>query len=618
MIICLAIGGLLMSSCEDYLDVSPEAGLTEEEVFEKYVNFKAFFTAVYDGSKGSQNHNIRVSFPLYFNMWDQKTTMNYLTDIADMGRDFNADVKRGQMLSKVDYITYSDAWQKRPIWNAMFRTIRVANLALQNVHRVQDAPSARDVEDLRGQAYFVRAYCHFILACYWGSMPYLDKAITGDDAWDYPRLSKNETFRRCANDLDSAFTTFKNIELMRRDPAPGQSGHLEDPMQHIPAGVAAKALKARVLLYAASPLNNANGTKDYEDAAVAAWEAIQVAKENNYSLIPMSEYWDNSHRYTNEQIWAWELYREQPFNGVQVGNMISGIMKEDNMWASGESPTQEMVDMYETQQGDALNTEADREIAAKAGHYNEQDPYTNRDPRFYSNVFFNQAPIAWPKMKYRDEEPNRINFYTTRMPNGSIRWSTHMGTPSWRGRSHTGYYARKVFGELNKQNQFKITFTDPLIRLAELYLNYAEAANEAYGPTGKAPGANLSAVDAINVVRERAQMPGVLSKYTTDTETFRERIRNERTVEFDQEGSHRYFDIRRWMIAPQVMNATLHGVEVEKVDVSDEYPTGFRYTRIALEDGRQPKWSDVQYYFPLKQQDYYKFKLFDVSLNPVW
>ena len=613
ILLCLAVGGLLFPSCEDYLDVSPEAGLTEEEVFGKYANISKFFNAVYSGSN---NRNISTSFPLYFNYWDQRWGLNYITDIEDIGRDSWNPVKQGILASHIERITYDT--RRRPVWDAMFRSIRVANLLLQNSGRVEDAPSPSDIEDLRGQAFFVRAYCHMVLANLWGPMPYLDFAIGGEDAWDYERLPKHETYVRIANDLDSAYVTFSKINMVRRDPAPGEAGHLEDPWQERPAGMAAKALRSRALLYAASPLNNANGKKDYEDAAKAAWEAIQIAKQNHYTLVPIENYSTNfrGQKYTNEQIWA---HNEGTNVGLTSGGLVdrlgSGIRANVPSYRAGLNPTQNVVDMYETKWGDPLNTEADRKAAAALGHYNEQDPYVNRDPRFYVNVLYNQAPIPWPKVA-SGEKPNTMNIYFTRTSKGDV-YATHQ-KQNYAGRTHTGYYSHKVLGDVNYQNQISTSYTDPLIRLVELYLNYAEAANEAYGPNGKAPGASMTAVDAINVVRNRAGLPNIDDKYTASTEIFRERIRNERTVEFDQEGAHRYFDIRRWKIAPQVMNMNLMGVKIQKVDVSSEYPTGFKYERYTLPTSHQGKWRDEMYYLPLSKNDYYKFKLFDVSLNPIW
>lgn len=613
LLICLALGGLLFQSCEDYLDVSPEAGLSEKEVFGKYANIKRFINTVY---WGGNNRNIVTSYPMFFNAWDQRWGLNYLTDIEDQGRDFRNYTKHGIMGGDISMLTYNTP--RRPIWDAMFKSIRIANLTLENSHMVQDAPKESDIQDLRGQAYFVRAYCHMVLANLWGPMPYLDFAITGDDAWDYPRLSKNETYKHIASDLDSAYVTFKKIDLVRRDPGPGKPGHLEDTWQGRPAGMAAKALRSRALLYAASPLNNANGVKDYEEAAIAAWEAIKIAKENEYSLLPMSDYSKNyrDQRYTNEQIWAFNFGTSVGVYSDVVNRLSSGIRFNKKKYLSGNNPTQNVVDMYETKWGDPLNTEADRKAAADLGHYNEQNPYADRDPRFYENILYNQAPIPWPRV-VSGEKKNTMNIYYTRTNTGSYRYATHL-KQNYAGVTRTGYYSRKALGDVNYQNQYNTSYTDPLIRLAELYLNYAEAANEAYGPNGKAPGASLSAVDAINIIRNRANMPNVDTKYCSDKDTFRERIRNERTIEFDQEGGHRYFDIRRWKIAPKVMNLNLMGVDIEKVEVSEDYPTGFKYTRKLLPSNHQGEWKDEMYYLPLSKNDYYKFKLFDVNLNPIW
>ena len=155
--------------------------------------------------------------------------------------------------------------------------------------------------------------------------------------------------------------------------------------------------------------------------------------------------------------------------------------------------------------------------------------------------------------------------------------------------------------------------------MGELYLNYAEAANEAYGPRGGYPGA-ITAVEALNVIRNRATLPDVEDKYLISTDVFREKIINERTVEPCFEGYHHYFDIRRWMNAPQLMGEGKKWIMLaEKLEEStDEYPTGFKYVRRLLSDDRQCKWFDYMYYLPFDQTDYYKFKNFDTSLNPRW
>ncbi len=176
---------------------------------------------------------------------------------------------------------------------------------------------------------------------------------------------------------------------------------------------------------------------------------------------------------------------------------------------------------------------------------------------------------------------------------------------TYAGITRTGYYLRKTWGEQSVNNKTTPQYTDPIIRLGELYLNYAEAANEAYGPNGMAPGASMTALQALNKIRARAEMPNVLNAYVGSKDLLRQRIKNERTIELCFEGSHYFHDIRRWKDAPEVMTGTLFGVDVEKVPVSKTYPTGFKYTRQALPATRQTKWKDAMYYLPFNTDDTY-------------
>jgi hypothetical protein len=611
-ILALVLVGLLHTSCTDYLDKAPDSGLTEEVVFSKYANFTKFFYSVYDGKNG---YHIRCAYPLYLAFWDVKYGWETLTDAADAARRLQGhDWKSGLMGPSINHVTYDV--KKRPMLVSMFRVIRVCNMALDHVDEIQDA-TPEDIEDLRAQAYFIRGYAHFSLMRVWGPMPHITHVIQEDDNWDIPRLSKFDSYNSVALDMDSAFTAFEKAGRIRRDPGPGEDGHLNDPHQKRPNGVAAKALKARALLYAASPLNNQNGTKDWEDAAKASWDAIKVAEEYKYALLPFSNYTDNYYgsQYTNEQIWAWNAGNGRGYNHGELQGIMSGIFQGKTSYASGECPTQNMVDKFETKWGDPLYTAEERNAAAAAGHYNEQDPYVNRDPRFYKTIIYNTASIVWPTVP-TGEVKNRANIYYE-SKNGQIKYATHQDQ-GYQGVTRTGYYVRKYCGDMSVKNKTKIHMTDPLFRLGELYLNYAEAVNEAYGPSGSVAGAGMTATAALNVIRNRATMPDLNSMFTANQDIFRDRIKNERSIELCFEGFHRYHDLRRWMDAPKVMSGPLYGVDIEKVAKSDTYPTGFKYIRQPLPDDRQSRWYDYMYYFPFDTNDYYKLKNFDTSLNPAW
>ena len=607
----ILLAPVFFSSClEEYLDKSPESGLTTEDVFKKVDNFKKFFRDVYEGRQldGTtwRDYNIKCGMPFYFDFWDQKYTWEGITDCADMGRYMEGQtLKSGQVSAFVNKFTYDRA--RRPILGSLFTAIRICNLTLENIKKLEADQVI--IDDYTAQAHFVRAFAHFELFRIWGAMPYLTKSLGPDDQWDIPRLSKHETLVRIAMDMDTAATFFAKAGLMRRDnPIPGAPGHLTNADQALPNGVAAKAFKSRALLYAASPLNNELGIKDWENAAIAAMEAINVAKQFGYELLPGARYRDNytGVAYTNEQLWGYNWGNWAYNNGNQQG-IVNGVFGNSKSSWSGECPTQNFVDKFETKDGYPLNTQADRDIAIAAGKYKDQDPYANRDPRFYIDIIHNQATniIGWSGAKAQ------IWF---EMKNGVATYG-ELVDQSYLGITRTGYYSRKRWPENSIKNQTSKNVTDPIIRLGELYLNYAEAANEAYGPGGSAPGANMTAVQATNIIRARIGQPDVLAKYTASKDEFRLRVKNERNIELSFEG-HYYFDIRRWKDAPVCYAGPLMGVTIEKVPVSATYPTGFKYDRYALSADRQSNWKDAMYYLPFNTEDTYKMKNF-VS-NEVW
>ncbi|MBV5315148.1 MAG: RagB/SusD family nutrient uptake outer membrane protein [Prolixibacteraceae bacterium] len=612
LIVLLSISlTVFLSSClESYLDKSPESGLTTEDVFTKYDNFKKFFNAVYDGRQLDnttwRDYNIKCAYPLYFNFWDQKYTWEGMTDCADMGRYMEGQTfKSGQVSAFVNKFTYDRA--RRPILGSMFVAIRTSNIALANIKMLQ--ADQADIDDLIAQAHFVRAFAHFELFRIWGPMPYITKALGPDDQWDVKRLSKYETCAAIAADMDTAVTYYAKANRMRRDnPVPGGAGHLTHADQARPNGVAAKAYKARALLYGASPLNNDKGQKAWEDAAKANWEAIETAKQFGYELLTLAKYKDNmiGVNYTNEQLWGWSA-GTQAYNAGNIQGFLNGVFAGAKTGNSGECPTQNFVDKFETKWGEPLNTPAERDAAVAANHYNEQDPYKDRDPRFYIDIIYNQASniLGWTNAKAQI-------YYE--MKNGAAVYSQLLDQ-TYAGISRTGYYTRKNWGEQSVNNKVSPIYTMSLIRLGELYLNYAEAVNEAYGPNGTAPGADLTAVQAVNIIRARVGQPDVLAKYTGSKDDFRPRIQNERNIELSFEG-HYYFDIRRWKTAPAAYAGPLMGMDIEKVPVSATYPLGFKHTRVPLSADRQSNWKDAMYYLPFNTEDTYKMKNF-VS-NEVW
>ncbi len=598
-----ALFAILLSatSClNEYLDRAPDSDLDEEEVFTKYQNFSKYFRAVYAGTETK----MRPYYPLCFNLNSGKITTDALTDICDPARDNNAHkIKQGDGQSAITQFGYNVTEDKESgklvrAWKIM----RICNRTIQNIDMLQDATKT-EKEDMLAQAYFIRAYVNFDIFRFYGSVPYVDRVLGADEEWDLPAPGEYEFLQKVADDFQAAAEHFKTAGKMRRDP----SGNLSASDQNRPSGVAALALRGRALMYAASPLNNPNGDKDrWVEAAQANWEALQAALDNNYKLLTFSEISKNFHdtKHTNEQLWSYSYttlaYTHSTLQSIVPGIFCKGKYAGQNV---GRCPTQNFVDKFETIDGYALNTEEQREIATKAGSYYEQNPYIHRDPRLDLSVVYNQKIISGfsePAPLYVDEAGNKSEWMT-------------QPTAARDNSSRTYYYECKTLGGPYSNNTQAILLVDPIIRLAEVYLNYAECAFEAYGSSKDAvPGANLTSVDALNVVRERAGMPAVRDEYLSDPETYRSRIKNERAIELCFEGDHYYCDIRRWKDAPAIGRSTLYGMRATKLNPgydTDKYPTGFRYERFALGNDRQIAWkNDGMYYIRFRQSDLNKMK----------
>ena len=593
---------LLACSC-NYLDIAPDLGLDEEEVFSNYTNYMAYLNSAYTGDPLGSGTSGGTSEPYPYNLFyaslpgvmngnSYRLTFYAMTDIADAGRLLRTQTIKGGSLGENVMIFVN--WRV-PIFNAMYRVIRTANKCIENIDMLQDA-TQEEKDDILGQAYFIRAWCHMTLCNYFGNVPYIDHALTADEESDLPGLPSFEVYKKVAEDAQMAFNYFSFAGKLRRD-----NGNLQDVYQNRPNGVAALALKGRALNYAASPLHNTTGdVRIWEEAARANSEALNVALQQSYELLPMDQWKTNwlGAKYTNEQLWAWNLATNSTLRGTYINNHV-GFPMTNQASSAADCPTQECVDMFETADGYPLYTEEQRKIAETAGSYNEQNPYKDRDPRFYKLIVFDGCVT---------EKNYTVNMYydpaTRTWPSSDIG-ETRTFCKDWNsdtnnGFTNTGYYSAKMWDGAYYGNRLNVT--DPLIRLAEVYLNYAEAANEAYGPTSGVPG-QLTAEQAVNIVRTRAGMPGVRSEYTGSKEDMRDRIRNERTVELMFEGNHYYIDSRRWKVTPERMKGPLHGIHIEKTDVSKDNPNGRKYIRKELPANRQSAWKDAMYYFFLPSEE---------------
>jgi hypothetical protein len=233
-----------------------------------------------------------------------------------------------------------------------------------------------------------------------------------------------------------------------------------------------------------------------------------------------------------------------------------------------------------------------------ASGYDPANPWDGRDPRF--NAFILTDGTRWVKSKPETDPQAYLQLYTS--PNEGL----DRGTQG----SLTGYLVKKFwpYGVNSVDQEWgEFWYRTPVLRVAEVYLIYAEAVNEVYGPK-TVPSINgetgLSAEEALNMVRSRAEMPGVHSKFTGSKTDFRERIRVERSVELCFEGQ-RWHDLRRWHIGHLPENKTLYGLNFDMDHTT--FSKAWLLDRV---------FDEKHYWLPLPQDQVLQYE--EYRQNPGW
>lgn len=405
-------------------------------------------------------------------------------------------------------------------WSKNYRYIRDANQFFARIGSVPMDSAQR--RQLTGEMTFLRAFRYFDLVRNYSGVPLLTQSFAlGDDYTTVKRASLAESINFVVSEADKAAAllpaTYTGANVGRATKG------------------AALALKARMLLYAASPLYA--GSNDVARWQVAAQAAKAVMDLGLYQLYP-----------NYSQLFLTPNNTEVIFNRIETQQGDSFINLERwngpngyGGWG-GNVPTQNLVDDYETMDG--------QPITAAGAKYDPQNPYANRDPRLAATILYNGAP-------YRGRVLETFRPGGLDSPDGPESFNT----------SPTGYYLRKFINEardLGATNSSQAPWI--YFRLGEVMLNYAEAQNEAAGP-------DASVYRAINQVRARSAMPALPTGLTQAQ--MRERIQRERHVELAYE-EHRYYDVRRWKIANTTENLPIRGVTITKDAASKlryDYPT---------------------------------------------
>jgi hypothetical protein len=502
------------TSCDGILDPRPNSDLTTDDVWQH---------ATYgEGLLGEAYSNLN---------YDYGIGMANFTDNAVPATQGSNDIALG-------------GWtvENNPIgnWDNYYLSIRYINTFLENARDLSYEVGAPEQDSLLrshriGEAYFLRAWYEWkLLQEYAGyvdgdpepkGFPIVTTVLEAEDDVNLSRDSYEDGVAQIEADLDSALARLP----MKYN---GSGDVFGNSNRGRGSGLAALALKSRLHLYAASPAYGSSDQELWERAAQSAYDAIQEAG----GLSNLDSYGNfNDFGDFNEYIWI------QP--ATNAGNNLEQQYYPPSLFGNGVlNPSQNLVDAFPASDGYPIE---------QSSEYDSDDPYENRDPRFERFIFHN------------GEQYNNTFVRTYEggadAPGGLSRQGTR-----------TGYYLQKHTSrsvQLNPGDETTDIHFKVFLSKKELYLNFAEAANEAWGPDDSRLG--FSAADALGEIRERAGIDsdpntaGYQDDYLDDRanagqDAFRELVHNERRLELSFEG-HRFWDIRRWN---EPLNHTVRGINI--------------------------------------------------------
>lgn len=516
------------TSCEDYLDKSPDADISEKDVYGNFRSFQGFVEQMYkcimDPDKGQAWNRYKFA----------DETLNNKPYNFDNGNYWAAE---NYFHGKNVNIT-SDNPRDRRVWEYAWYGIRVANLALDKIDEeglFEGTPEEKN--HLKGQALFFRGWFYFELGRYWGGMPYIDRVLDPTEELtteEFKRLNFQETAKLMAKDFREAANLLPNHWDVS-EPGKATLNHNRDRINKFHAlGYLGKSL-----LYAASPMINeeATGTDAFDpalsaQAAEAFGELLQLADDTElYKLQSWSTWTDNFWKLNNERPGGTEcimvpiVYDRSRVRWSALGATVPSSFGL-NSGSDADVPAHSFTKNYGMANGLPLDD--------PDSGYDPASPWTNREPRFYKDIVIDGDRI------HKDLQADRY----AELFNGG-RHRSQINPPSV-----SGYYSKRYNGinpNYTTSQANGLQAYVPYLRLADVYLMYAEAVNHSSngGPKATSGNYSLTAEDAINVVRNRAQLPNIHAKYTANKEVFFEEIVRERAVELAFEGS-RFCDLRRW------------------------------------------------------------------------
>lgn len=593
---CVSLAlGTSLSSCQDYLDKEPDSTVSADDAFANFRNFQGFVEEIYNCIPDKEKCNYCPSWNWGDDEIFNPEADNRMTHQVDLG-NFRAWESTGNWLKRDGSSTSTNKFD-HGIWNHAWYCIRKCNLGLQNIDKFVTG-SAEEKKLIEGQLYFFRAWWHEEMMQYFGGMPYVDTFLGDNAEQRLPRLS----FQECADKAAADFRKAADLLPINWDKT--SAGLATQGKNDLRINkIMALGYLGKTYLWAASPLmkNGAqtgaskNGkTYDYDQeyakkAAEAFGELLSLveAGQTQYALAEFkySDIYNHEKSadanscfsdifYTKKQNWKMPGTVEAIFRGPSAdfngsnwntskvfGPKVQKVVAHDNVI---HQPTANLVEAYGMANGEPIYlVENGKYVLNPKSGFDPRHPFKNRDPRFYHDIVFdgfkylNGTPGQYADLQY-------CQLYT----GGNMRPIANA--------SRTGYFIQKLVphtcNEVDKDYDWGSALHCylPYMRLADIYLMYAEACAAFGGASGKSSNFGKTAEDAINTLRDRCGAGHVAPEFVADNHKFMDEVRREREVELSFEG-FRFCDLQRWLLLTEAPYNQKFSQEFDRVESADFY-----------------------------------------------
>jgi hypothetical protein len=520
-----------------------------------------------------------------------------MTDETHFIHNYNTEVVLQSLITSSARGAIDDGRYSHFNWGPSYSRIRQTNIFLSHIDAAgfDDALKRR----MKGEAFFLRGYFYHNLMRMYGGVPLITKVYGLNEDYAVARSSFKETVDFIVANADSAAALLP-LSYSGTDLGRATKG-------------AALALKARVLLYAASDLYNLNpsdstftGYTTPQDR-VALWRAAKNAAKAVMDLGIYGLFRPSPATPQEAAQNYGDLFLQQMSTEVILSRFFLSTRDQDgyhpglhngpngfHTWG-GNTPIQNVVDDYRMANGSKFDWSNPVEAAA---------PYANRDPRFYASIAYDGAPWRTRPDDVKNLDPVGTiqTFRALTLTGGSVVAgldTRDSPVENWNG-AYSGYYLRKFIDPSINAQFTREQVPWIFFRYAEVLLNYAEASIE-LNEVG-------DALTVLNQIRRRAGMPDLVAG-----PDLRDEYRNERRVEMAFE-EQRFFDARRWMIAPQVLNKDAFGINIFANGASPTDRSTWTNYRYETHSIQRRAWDDKMYFMPISLDELNRNPL--LSQNP--